>query len=197
MTIEQIVKVESDNTSKIYLYREGLFLKAYNHSAFLFLKYGKNYEAFRKFFKSVGREVAMLGFPSNILSGLFNDNDCIFEIVDEDFVIVVCPEALDPREYELWLLTLKLKTAKPKSTTTSTAVVVREFTPPATPRNLFDDNDNSRIPGRIHLIEQIVGQIEAFSIENSTPMECMMFVSQLKKELKKGKSGYLREPAGI
>jgi hypothetical protein len=47
MTIEQIVKVESDNTDKIYLYREGLFLKAYNRSAFLFLKYGRNYEAFR------------------------------------------------------------------------------------------------------------------------------------------------------
>lgn len=192
MTIKQIVDIESGNTDKIHLYREGLFLKAYNRSAFLFLKHGKNYEAFRKFFKSVGREVAMLGFPSKVLSGSFPD--CEFEHRDDDYVRLACPEALDTREYELWLSTLKIKTPKPKSNTPSAAVSVRDHVSQATPRDLFDDHDNSPIPGR-NSIEKIVEQLEAFSIENSTPMECMMFLSRLKTQLKESKSGYLRESA--
>jgi hypothetical protein len=120
MTIEQIVKVESDNTDKIYLYREGLFLKAYNRSAFLFLKYGRSYEAFRKSYKVVGGEVAVLGFPSSLLSSLTFEG-CGLEQADEDFVVVACPEALDVGEYELWFPALKLKTAKPKGNTASAA----------------------------------------------------------------------------
>jgi hypothetical protein len=182
MTIRRIIEVECENTDRIYLYREGLFMKAYNRSAFLFLRYGKNYEAFRKFFKSAGGEVAMLGFPSKILPDLFSDGECSLGTVGDDFAVVVCPEAINLREYEMWFSTLKLKTAKPRSKTPSTAPAESEPATDATPRHLF---------------AQIVEQIEAFSIENSTPVECMMFVSRLKNQLKTKGIGYLREPACI
>lgn len=189
MTIAQIVESEGENTGKIHLYREGLFLKAYNHSAFLFQKHVRSFRPIKKFYKSVGGDVVMLGFPSAHLQSVFPDGN--FESSDDSHVCIACPEGFDLREYSLWFDTVQPAPEKPKKSVSA----------PETPRpyggssaaysvTLFDANnvDTLHHPGR-NVIDEVVEQLEAFSIENSTPMECMMFLSRLKTELKKGKSG--------
>lgn len=63
MTYAEILNLEDTNADKIYLFREGVFLKAYEHSAFLCFTYVHPFKLSRRFIKSVNRHVISLGFP--------------------------------------------------------------------------------------------------------------------------------------
>lgn len=184
MTIAQIVESESGNTDRIHLYREGLFLKAYNRSAFLFQKYARSFKPVKKYYKSVGADVVMLGFPSANLSAVFPDGD--FESADAMHVCVACPGEINLREYEAWLGTVEALPEKPKKETHRAAPQPVGI-PAGMHVSLFDRVEHLPTPGR-EVIDRVAQELEAFSIENSTPMECMMFLSRLKTELKKGKN---------
>ena len=61
MKIEEIVKTE--DSQNIYLHKEGLFWRAYEYSAYAFIKNIKQYNAKKKFIKKVGSEIVFNGFP--------------------------------------------------------------------------------------------------------------------------------------
>ena len=63
MTYREILDREETNTDKLYLYREGMFLKAYERSAFLCHTYVHPFKLSRRFIKTVNRHVVSLGFP--------------------------------------------------------------------------------------------------------------------------------------
>ena len=63
MTFAEILSLEDTNADKIYLFREGVFLKAYEHSAFLCHTHVHPFKLSRRFIKSVNRHVISLGFP--------------------------------------------------------------------------------------------------------------------------------------
>jgi len=67
MKISEIVKTEQENT-QIVLHKEGLFYRVYERSAFLFVKYIKEYQVIKKYYKIVKQEVAYLGFPQSSFS---------------------------------------------------------------------------------------------------------------------------------
>ena len=68
MKIEDIIKTE-DNAS-IYLHNEGLFWRAYEYSAFAFVKEIKQYNAKKKFIKIVNSEIVFIGFPDSTLGNI-------------------------------------------------------------------------------------------------------------------------------
>ena len=68
MTIIEILKIESVNTGCINLFKEGIFWRIYQQSAYLFIKHIKDLKALKKFYKNVNREVVYAGFPDAILS---------------------------------------------------------------------------------------------------------------------------------
>lgn len=64
MTYKEIKKLESDNLTKIILYKEGLFLRAYEKSAFsLCTLYG---------FKPIRRKVKSLGNQDIVYAGFIS-----------------------------------------------------------------------------------------------------------------------------
>ena len=67
MTYKEIKKLESDNLTKIILYKEGLFLRAYEKSAFsLCTLYG--FKPIRRKVKSLGnQDIVYAGFPASQL----------------------------------------------------------------------------------------------------------------------------------
>lgn len=65
MKIQDILNTE-DNKN-IYLHKEGLFWRAYEYSAFAFVKNLKPYHGKKKFIKKVGSEIAYIGFPDSVL----------------------------------------------------------------------------------------------------------------------------------
>ena len=68
MTILDKVTLQLQDTTKIFLFKEGLFYKAYNEGAFL-LK-DKNYKVAVKKIKSIENEVLSIGFPISVLEKL-------------------------------------------------------------------------------------------------------------------------------
>lgn len=67
----EILSKEQENGRTIYFYREGVFYKAYEQSAYLFVHYVKPFQVKKRFVKSVKREVVTIGFPTNSLSNYF------------------------------------------------------------------------------------------------------------------------------
>ena len=67
MVISNILEFEQENT-QIILHKEGLFVRAYERSAYLFAKHIKAYSLTKKFYKNVKQEVVYLGFPQNSFS---------------------------------------------------------------------------------------------------------------------------------
>lgn len=63
--LQEILRIESENSDKIHFYREGVFYKAYEQSAYLFVTHVKPFMVKKQFVKSVNREVVSIGFPTN------------------------------------------------------------------------------------------------------------------------------------
>jgi hypothetical protein len=62
-SIQEIIKNESSDSKLIHLYREGIFLKGYEQSAYLFITHVKPYQVKTKYFKNAGQWVSSTGFP--------------------------------------------------------------------------------------------------------------------------------------
>ena len=67
MGISDILDLEQEN-SDIILHKEGLFIRVYERSAYLFVKHIKAYNLTKKFYKNVKKEVVYLGFPQSSFS---------------------------------------------------------------------------------------------------------------------------------
>lgn len=70
MDIKSIVAIESLNKECTYLYKEGIFWRAYEISAYLFVSYVKAYQAIKKYYKVVNAEVVYVGFPATVVDDI-------------------------------------------------------------------------------------------------------------------------------
>ena len=102
MKIEEILKKEDTNQDKIYLYAEGIFWKAYDRSAFLFINYVKAYNVKLRHFKKLNRDVKYLGFPMTALNNLITEEHPLHEIVKGKQLIISGFETIDQVEFEKW-----------------------------------------------------------------------------------------------
>lgn len=67
MRVEDIVNVEQNNQGIINLFRDKLFWRAWNRSAYLFSKCIMEYRVRHRTFKYIGKELIFLGFPDMTL----------------------------------------------------------------------------------------------------------------------------------
>lgn len=67
MTLEEIIHIEDPLGDKIHLYREGLFWKAYEYSAYRFFFGINRFKPLKKSVKKIGKDVVSIGFPTTSL----------------------------------------------------------------------------------------------------------------------------------
>lgn len=84
-TIVHILSVESVNSGNIYLYREGIFYKAYERSAYAFITGVEKFMVKKKFVKCANQDVVSIGFPSDGLYKHFT----IEQVIESDNVVQV------------------------------------------------------------------------------------------------------------
>lgn len=157
--LQEILSKESVNTDRIYFYREGVFFKAYERSAYLFVKFVKPFMVKKRFVKSVNQEVVSIGFPTNSLHSYF-EKDKIQE--KENIAEVVMDETVDSFTFDEWRKSIELISdteKKPKQPLTVTPQLVA---------------GNESV---------VIMKIRTFPMEAKTPLDCMMFLSELKKML--------------
>lgn len=158
--LQEILKTESENTDKIHFYREGVFYKAYEKSAYLFVTHVKPFMVKKLFVKSVNQEVVSIGFPTNSLRNYF-EADKIQEKDNE--AEVPLDVAVNLSDFESWRENVAVTPAKEQSAKVNSRT--------STAADMSEDE------------RTIVMKIKTFPIEVKTPLECMVFLSELKKIL--------------
>lgn len=150
--IQSIVSLENPDSTVIRLYEEGLFYKAYEYSAYLFVKHIKSYQVRKKFYKNIQQEAVAIGFPKNSFETVVPNEIAVEE--DGNVKILQLNATIDTDEYKQWKENIPLGNSN------------------TTVKEAFTDNE-----------KRVLDLIRNFSIENKTPMECMLFVSELKTKL--------------
>ena len=88
MKIEEILSIESTNKDHVNLFKEGIFLRAYEHSAMRFTEYVAKFKVFKKHYKIVNADVCYLGFPYCNYKFLFEKHNITrYEETEKSLVI--------------------------------------------------------------------------------------------------------------
>lgn len=90
MTVKEIKKSEEGNDGNVILHREGMFLRAYERSAMLFVENVAKFQLQRKYFKSIDSELVYLGFPAQNLKVLLEKSGVEREYDADNDTIVLC-----------------------------------------------------------------------------------------------------------
>ncbi|MDC2175184.1 hypothetical protein PO073_24680 [Bacteroides thetaiotaomicron] len=143
----------------IYLYKEGVFWKAYQYSAYRVVQRHASFKLKKKFVKAVSCEIVSLGFPDTTLERMFDKQE--IETINEKMISIPCGE-LDKQAYKEWFDNLPLLGRLVDSCLPGT--------------------DELRIR-TISTGENILRKIREFRIEDATPLSCMEFVVSMRKEL--------------
>ena len=150
------------------LYKEGMFYKCYNEDSMVFSLFVRAYKIRIKFVKNVGAKVMSLGFPvSEVEKGNLSLEFILEKIraksfeVSGDDVIFILDNAGVKSNYNIWTETLKQEMP---------VAMVKE---PESPYMSID------------VLDSITDMIKDFDLANSTPMQGLNFIQQLKSMLNK------------
>jgi hypothetical protein len=161
MTVLEKTK-NSINSTVFTLYKEGLFYKCFNEDAMIFSQRVKGYKVTAKFVKSVGAEVLSLGFP-------------ISEVVKGNLTLLSISESIGATNYkdEPHGIVFSLKEEIKQNYNEFQAVIIRAKESDA--ENDFSNNNAST--------KKIEKMILEFDLANSTPMQGLVFIQELKKNV--------------
>ena len=163
MTISEKIK-QSACPGTFTLHKEGMFYKCYNEDAMLFSRHIKAYHVSAKHVKSAGSDVLSLGFPESEVAGDKLSFEHISEAlgagdysVEEKQVIFRLKEDLK-QDYAGW------RTNHP----------VPEMPGTGDPAPSFSSEK----------ISALLSDIRNFDLANSTPMQGLQFVQELKQKVR-------------
>lgn len=152
----EILSKEQENGRTIYFYREGVFYKAYEQSAYLFVKYVKPFLVKKKHIKSVNQNIVSVGFPTKSLINYFPK-----EKIKEagNTAEVELDEMINQAEFISWKEAIEI--TEEKDTTRNAPVT-----------------ECDSVSGK-----EIIARIRVFPMEQKTPLDCMLFLAELKSSL--------------
>lgn len=173
MDIKEKIALSKQHDSFI-LHQEGIFYKCYNEDAMVFVKHIKAYKVLSKFIKSAGEEVLSIGFPvselekgsitTELIAGAIGatkteqlEKQVVFNIENKDL----------KKNYAGWRIEMLALS------------VVEVF---EQNKNITPDKINEYTPTNKDVL---IRMIQEFDLANSTPMQGLMFVQELKKHMQK------------
>ena len=164
MTQKEILEHEDAASNEIHLYLEGMFWKAYEYSAYRFTFGIRAFCPKKKFIKAIGRDMVSIGFPMDSLK----KHSALFDLVSqsEKECTVIPKSCTPPQPFEEWKASIPLWSNNPAPAPVETAVQQQQ-------------QPQSEA-------EKIVDEIRRYNLANVTPVECMMWLSQLKTRINNG-----------
>ncbi len=156
--IKSLLSEEDINSRFIHLHKEGLFYVAYEHSCYAFHHYIKPFKVSKRFVKLAGQEVVKLGFPSSNFEKLMSGRN--YEQLTEKHVTIPLTdeEMINEAAFSEWKKALPMQERKGMT-------------------QLECQSQEDGITDSDSLARMIL----SFPLESRTPMECMYFLSDLKK----------------
>jgi len=101
--ITKILEKESENVDAIHLYRVGAVYRAYEQSAYYFVKRVKLYKVLNHHYKEIGREILYTGFYANVLHVVqleLSKKNLVLEQVSENHLVIKIDFA--PKGFDRW-----------------------------------------------------------------------------------------------
>jgi len=162
MVIKEKLKKENSNNNTICLYKEGMFYRVYEHSAYLFVINLKEYQLTKKYYKNVKQELVYLGFPQDSFSKIeVICKEQNLSIKKEDKQIIINGFAnFTEKEFLRWKKEISFRESKQLT------------------GNILSD-----ISAKNDVENDIIKKIRNFSVVNKTPIECQQFIVELQNEL--------------
>lgn len=160
MELEEVLTFSSP--TEIVLFKQGLFCKAYETSAWQFCMLIKAYKPVKQYIKKVKKEIVSIGFPVSILENIINlAKEKGYEIkqIDNSTIIRINTGVSFEGSFEEW-----------KNSITVIALVQNNKNYGST--NLSDKRK-----------EAVIEKLKGYSLVNHTPIETMQLVMELQKEL--------------
>ena len=146
---------------RIRLYAEGIFLKAYERSAWVACRVLHPFMVKKRAVRKVGQEVTSIGFPKTSLAKWAAGRRV--ESVDDNSVVIYLHEEeavpLTVEEFEAWKAGIDL-------------VAKETVEEPVQPMAAADSAE-----------AEVCRAIRNFPVESKSPLECMLFVAELKRML--------------
>ncbi len=100
MTYREILDSEAQNSDSIYLYREGMFMKAYERSAFFAHTLIHPFKLSCRYIKSVNSDVISLGFPEATVPKWLNG--FVYEWAADGLIRCRTRKQFDETEFQNW-----------------------------------------------------------------------------------------------
>ena len=147
------------------MFKEGVFWVAYEQSAYI-VWLRKKYKPTKKFIKIAGQEVVSVGFPKNALAGIVGENGALSAEKEEKHIVLSIadfPNFDNIENLNEKFLEWKngLETSETKSNTPQKCAA-------------FETTETT-----------IIEKLKNFDISNATPLECMNFLAEMKKVVRR------------
>ena len=169
MTVKEIIQIENGNRNTIILLREGIFWRAYEKSAYAFSMQVHPYKPTRKWVIAVKQDVVSLGFPVSAAENVLNGCKVLMR---QEARLVLAASPIDPDGFEVWKQTV------PRSL--PPAVVAPE---PAAASPVMEPAVSPAVSAVGQCCDGLADCIRRFNIESKTPVDCMLFLMELKRKL--------------
>ncbi len=179
MKIKEILTVEASKIRQntIYMYKEGVFWKAYENSAYLFYRFVKPCMVKTTHFKNVNRHVISIGLPDAGLNNLIKTHDMEHRVLHRNTCVLESQRFIfDPEVYEEFRQkhVFNAKTGlQPKAEPVPYVLPEPIATVVAEPQYKT-----------IVIHSPVIQQLKDFDLALHTPMECMIFLNKLKNMLR-------------
>ncbi len=100
MTFAEIISREEANMNRIFLYKEGIFLKAYERSAFFVHMYIHEFKLSKRYIKTVNQDVISLGFPEQTVAKWLHGHRYVY--ISENLVECEIGRTYDEVKFHHW-----------------------------------------------------------------------------------------------
>lgn len=100
MTFREIIEREDQNIDCIWLYREGMFMKAYERSAFFVHTLIHEFKLSKRYIKTINMDVISLGFPEQTVPKWLNGY--VYEYVQDGLIRCFSRKKYDEVEFHNW-----------------------------------------------------------------------------------------------
>ena len=102
MKIAEILEIENANTDNINLFKEGIFWRVYEKSAWRFVKNIREYRVFKKYVKTVEQNIVYLGFPDSVLPEILSSAETRHTSEHKSEIFVEIQGFTDTDGFEVW-----------------------------------------------------------------------------------------------
>ena len=169
-SIHDILTSEAKTDHSVRLYREGsLFYRAYERSAYLFVHHVRDYQAVRKFYKVCNSFVVSIGFPQKSLPSL----GCQYIENADGTVSIPVEVEIDEQQFLNWKDHVPLHQKDVPAVPSFSASYHSPLPVPDVKTNTTED--------------EVLRRLRQYNLAGSTPMQAMLFISELQRMLNDGK----------